>query len=122
VRFGWFFFSSSIPFLYIFFWALRLAYATEGDLVEHIQMHERTGRRLRFYVDALLAEVLKQKDDLMAAIMTGLPRLQQERSLPAGLETMPLDDLRRVCLAKQHDNDKLEVYVNLVRFAWFLFN
>ncbi len=92
----------------------RLAYATQGDLIERVQMHQRTGRRLRFYVDMLLAEVLKQKEDVMTAIMTGLPRLQQETSSPAELELLPLEDLRHACEAKQQDNDKLEVYVNLV--------
>jgi hypothetical protein len=54
-------------------------HGTREDCLDKLELREAESRRLRAYIDQLLAEVLKQADNVSVSIMTGLPRLQQVR-------------------------------------------
>jgi hypothetical protein len=96
--------------------ACRFTTAPRGDLLARLRGGEASALRLRAYVDQLLAEVLRQSDTLVAAILNGLPRVQQGAAAvdDAAVAQLPDDELRALCRAKAADTAALEAYVNQV--------
>ena len=95
--------------------------AERADGAARVGVQALASARLRRYVDQLLAHVLQQAETTVAAILTGLPRVQQESGLPgrgaadeAALAALPDAALRALCRAQQADNASLEAYVDQV--------
>ena len=62
--------------------------ASREDLIERLEVRDANTSRLRRYIDQLLAEVLKQDDRVATAILTGLPRVQQDSKPMPNLDTI----------------------------------
>eukprot|EP00045_Choanoeca_perplexa_P016573 m.224698 g.224698 ORF g.224698 m.224698 type:complete len:1205 (+) comp17297_c0_seq1:198-3812(+) len=90
---------------------------TEGqstmDLKEKLENREIEARRLRKYVDQLYGEILRHDDGVAAAIMTGLPRLQQDDPYSSEqIQAMDEPELKTSIKKRDADNKQLEAYVD----------
>eukprot|EP00730_Choanoeca_flexa_P018788 TRINITY_DN9155_c0_g1_i3.p1 TRINITY_DN9155_c0_g1~~TRINITY_DN9155_c0_g1_i3.p1 ORF type:complete len:1195 (+),score=475.15 TRINITY_DN9155_c0_g1_i3:155-3739(+) len=90
---------------------------TEGsslmDLREKLENREIEARRLRKYVDQLYGEILRQDDGIAAAIITGLPRLQQDDPYDTEqISAMDEAELKTCIRKRDEDNKQLEAYVD----------
>ena len=85
-----------------------------------LQVRQTEARRFRRYIDQLLAEVLQQEAEVQAAVMTGLPRLQQDEPAdPNAFAQLPRNELEQLAKQQESDNTRLENYINEVRAACF---
>ncbi|EDQ87469.1 uncharacterized protein MONBRDRAFT_33287 [Monosiga brevicollis MX1] len=85
----------------------------ENDSREKLENREVEAVRLRKYIDQLLGEILRQDEPVASAIMTGLPRLQQDDPLStAQIYAMSETELRRMIKKRDEDNQQLEAYVD----------
>lgn len=90
--------------------------SSREELLEKFQVLHEDGERLRTYIDQLLAEVLKQSDQVSVAIMTGLPRMQQDTPTVTleGVEELPEETIRGHLRSMDAGNKRLECYVNQI--------
>eukprot|EP00048_Salpingoeca_helianthica_P004694 m.79958 g.79958 ORF g.79958 m.79958 type:complete len:1610 (+) comp13302_c1_seq3:284-5113(+) len=88
--------------------------STRDDILDRLQLLLDDHERLRKYIDNLVAEVLKQPEQLSMAILNGLPRMQHDA--PAfnidQAEELPEETLRAHIRTMDVGNKKLEMYVN----------
>ena len=86
-----------------------------GVLADQLENRETEIRRLRKYIDQLLGEILKQTEKVSAAIMTGLPRLQQDEAR-ASAEVRAMSGEQLTAAVKKRDKDvkSLEVYIDML--------
>ena len=83
-----------------------------------LQVRQTEARRFRRYIDQLLAEVLQQEAEVQAAVMTGLPRLQQDEPAdPNAFAQLPRNELEQLAKQQESDNTRLENYINEVSAA-----
>lgn len=84
-------------------------------LADQLENRETEIRRLRKYIDQLLGEILKQTERISAAIMTGLPRLQQDEArASAEVQAMAPEQLRAAVKKRDKDVKSLEVYIDML--------